>query len=76
VLFTSFDREGNYYRGEVGLEGDSLPHLLEGVSAAGETARYRVVVTQTGADRYGFSLQAPKEGEWVEVVFLIYERQE
>jgi hypothetical protein len=75
VLFTSFDREGNYYRGGVGIEGDSLPHLLVGVSATGETGRYRVVVTQTDPDRYGFSLQAPKEGEWVEVVSLVYERQ-
>lgn len=76
VLFTSFDPQGNYYRGEVGIEGNSLPHLIEGVSTAGETARYRVVVTRAAPDRYNFSLQAPQEGEWVEVVSLVYERQE
>jgi len=75
ALFYSFDPAGNFYQGEVEMEGASLAHLLEGVNEAGETGRYRVVVTRNGADRYDFSLQAPEDDAWVEIVSLVYERK-
>ena len=66
---------GAYYEGEVKWDGKRLDHIFEGVNDKGKRSQWRYWFEREGKDRMPIKIFSHKDGEWNEMVSLVYERQ-
>ncbi len=66
---------GPNYEGEVLWDGKRLDHVYEGVNAKGERKKWKYWFECESEDRMPIKIFSHKDGEWSEMVGLLYERQ-
>jgi hypothetical protein len=66
---------GAFYQGEVAVQDGQLDHVFTGHHANGRTSRWRYTLERAGDGSMPTRIYAEREGQWVEIVSLVYRLQ-